>query len=255
MARLGRPKTPLISKENAIKLALEIIDEQGLEALSLDRVAKGLGVRAPSLYHHFHNKAELLTEVARSILKEIQLPTQRGVPWEESFIELCLATRRAILRHPRAGLLLLQYFPRTLLLSAYDSWTARCPYPHELQMLIADGAEKITFGSSFFAAASEAYNTPSMPTFPAERFPSLARAMEHNPYDDEALFIETVKTFLAGLAALYGERRKDDGKESKPTARPKSITSSVPKPETETRTKAKRAPKAKTKTKPKTQRA
>lgn len=207
MAKLGRPTKPLISKENAIKFALEIIDEQGLEALSLERLAKRIGVRAPSLYHHFHNKAELLTEVARSILTHIEAPPEHeAADWEELLLNLCLATRRAILRHPRAGLLLLQYFPRSLLLSAYDHWTARCPYPVDVQMLILDGSEKITFGSAFFAAAADAYAIPAMPPFPAQRFPALALAVENNPLDEEQLFAETIRVFLAGLKARYGDR-------------------------------------------------
>jgi AcrR family transcriptional regulator len=201
---LGRPKTPRISKDNTILVALEIIDEQGLEAFSLERVAKRMGVRAPSLYHHFHNKAELLTEVARSILRKIEVPTDTEADWEEQFLALCLATRRAILQHPRAGLLLLQYFPRTLLLSAYDLWASKCPYPSEVQMLILDGAEKINFGSSFFAAAATAYTTPVMPKFSATKFPTLAAAVNSNPHNDEQLFAQTIRVFLAGLKALYG---------------------------------------------------
>jgi AcrR family transcriptional regulator len=205
VAKLGRPTKPLISKENAIRVALEVIDEQGLEALSLERVAKGIGVRAPSLYHHFHNKAELLTEVARSVLAKIEAPTNLDATWEEQFLDLCLATRKAMLRHPRAGLLLLQYFPRNLLLSAYDHWTSKCPYPVEVQMLILDGGEKITFGSSFFAAAAAAYATPVMPAFSTQKFPALAAAVENNPHDDEQMFAETIQVFLAGLKSRYGE--------------------------------------------------
>jgi AcrR family transcriptional regulator len=205
VARLGRPTKPLISKEKATQAALDIIDTHGLDALSLGEVAKKLNVKAPSLYHHFHNKAELLTEVARSILREIDPPRPSNKkPWDEAFVELCLATRRAIMRHPNAAPLLLRYFPRSLLLAAYDFWTGRCPYPPEFRMVVLDGSEKLTFGSALYGAAAVARGIPAMPAFSAEKLPALAEAMATNPYDDEALFEESVRVFLAGLKARYG---------------------------------------------------
>ncbi|HTC82023.1 MAG TPA: helix-turn-helix domain-containing protein, partial [Acidimicrobiia bacterium] len=60
---MARPSKPLISKDASARAALEIIDAEGLEALSLERLAKELGVRAPSLYHHFADKAEILARV------------------------------------------------------------------------------------------------------------------------------------------------------------------------------------------------
>jgi AcrR family transcriptional regulator len=205
VARLGRPTKPLISKEKATQAALDIIDTHGLDALSLGEVAKKLNVKAPSLYHHFHNKAELLTEVARSILREIDPPRPSNKkPWDESFVELCLETRRAIMNHPNAAPLLLRYFPRSLLLAAYDFWTARCPYPPQFRMVVLDGSEKLTFGSSLYGAAAIARKIPAMPEFPPEKFPTLTEAMDANPYDDEALFEESIRVFLAGLKARYG---------------------------------------------------
>ena len=61
---MARPSKPLISRSNAAEAALEVIDEHGLEELSLGLVAKKLGVRPPSLYHHFKDKGELLDAVA-----------------------------------------------------------------------------------------------------------------------------------------------------------------------------------------------
>ena len=68
---LARPSKPLISRETAAKAALDVIDEVGLDKLSLDRVAKKLRVQPPSLYHHFSDKAELMAEVARLILTDL----------------------------------------------------------------------------------------------------------------------------------------------------------------------------------------
>ena len=54
---MARPTKPLISRDLCAQAALRIIDEDGLEALSLEKLARELGVKAPSLYHHFSNTA------------------------------------------------------------------------------------------------------------------------------------------------------------------------------------------------------
>jgi AcrR family transcriptional regulator len=61
---MSRPRQPLISRAGAVAAAIEIIDTEGLNALSLPRLARHLNVRAPSLYHHFDDKSEILGAVA-----------------------------------------------------------------------------------------------------------------------------------------------------------------------------------------------
>ena len=55
---MARPAKPLISRSAAIHAAIEIIDADGLGTFSLPRLAAHMGVRAPSLYHHFRNKVD-----------------------------------------------------------------------------------------------------------------------------------------------------------------------------------------------------
>lgn len=199
---MARPSEPLISRENAAEAALEVIDEVGLAAVSLARVAAKLGVRPPSLYHHFKDKAELLEEVARILL--IKLPgMKKALPYEERIVALCVSTRRELLRHPNAALLMLQFFPRHLLLEAYDEAAASDPYPPEFQMAVIEATEKLTFGSALFAAAAQAREIPPMPQVNSALYPYLARAMEHNPFDDEALFTETIRIFFVGVAQRF----------------------------------------------------
>ena len=57
---MGRPKQALISRRKTLEVALRIIDEEGLEELSIRRLGKELNVRGISLYHHFKSKADIL---------------------------------------------------------------------------------------------------------------------------------------------------------------------------------------------------
>ena len=198
---MGRPDKPLISRDRAARAALDVIDTQGLDALSLALVARQLGVKAPSLYYHFKDKNELLAEVALKILRDVKAPFVDPERWEDTLIGLCVETRRTILLHPNAAPLLLEYFPRQIFLKAYDYWTAICPYPESFQLLILEGCEKLTFGSALFASAARTRAIAPMPDFDRNKLPALSKAVRANTYDEEGLFVATLRTFLDGVRA------------------------------------------------------
>lgn len=201
---MARPSSPLISRSSAAEAALAVIDEVGLSSFSLARVATKMGVQAPSLYHHFADKAALLEEVARLLLLNLPGMEKTELPYEERIVMLCVSARRSLLRHPNAALLMLQFFPRHLLLSAYNEAAASDPYPPEFHMAVIEGTEKLTFGSALFAAAAQARGIPPMPEADREKLPRLARALDANPFDDdEALFVETVRIFFTGVAERH----------------------------------------------------
>jgi AcrR family transcriptional regulator len=203
--RAGRPATALITRQAASLAALHLIDLHGLDGLSLQAVARELGVSAPSLYHHFKDKDEILTEVARRMMEEIGAEQEEwSEDWETRAIELSLATRRVFLRHPHAAPLTLRFFPRKLILPAYERTLINCPYPPETHAVILEALEKFTYGASFFAAAAEAQHVPPMPEVDPERFPKLAHALKVAPADDEAIHIQSLKVLLNGFRATFG---------------------------------------------------
>jgi len=196
---MGRPSNPLISKESAIQIALDIIDEEGLDKLSLQAVARRMGVRAPSLYYHFENKSELLKGVARLILKRPP-PANLGnhSDWKESMVDLCLWTRKSLLKHPNAAPLLLEMYPEQLMLSTYEYWVKQYEVPVKQKRLIMEGLEKITFGSALLGAMSRAQGVPAFPDdIDRETFPALAQALKANRMSEEAMFKDIISRFLS----------------------------------------------------------
>src|SRR3989442_5799216 len=149
---MARPSKPLISKDASARAALEIIDAEGLEALSLERLAKELGVRAPSLYHHFADKAEILARVARLVALEVPVPPEPSTDnWQEWMVEMCVGFRRAIMAHPNAAPLLLRYYPRQFMLSSYERATRELDpvgVPLELDIVIIAGDDILTLEAS-----------------------------------------------------------------------------------------------------------
>lgn len=196
-------RRPVISRDTAVAAALAIIDERGLEGLSLDGVARRMGTRAPSLYHHFANRADLLSQVAGSILRGVRLPdAEIGEDWGDTIVNLCVATRRAILEHPNAAPLMLQFLPRQTLLGGYERWARLLldsGVPESNILAIMKGADHLTFGAALFESALISRRLPPYPGFDPERNPSLAVSLEADRQDPERLFATTVRALLAGL--------------------------------------------------------
>ena len=170
-----------------------------MQTFSLGAVAAQMGVKTPSLYYHFSDKWELLSEVARLILEEVQAEREEDEDWESQVVRLCIETRRSLLRYPQAAQLMLEFFPRYLRLNAYDAMIGQYPFAPTLHMLVTEGTEKLTFGSALMEAAAVARNLPLMPTFDVALYPNLARAIAANALDDEAVFEETVRIFIEGI--------------------------------------------------------
>ena len=221
---MARPSKVLISRDAAARAALQIVDAEGLDALSLERLARELGVKAPSLYHHFADKADILARVARLVVLETPVPPQPTAAggWQDWMVQMCVGFRRAIMAHPNAAPLLLRYFPRHFMLSTYERASrilADGGVPLELHILIIEGVDKLTLGSGLYGATRRAAGEPEFATVDPDRDPMLARALEANPWDEEAAFAETVRSFLRGVleaAPVKAARRR-------PAPRPKRL--------------------------------
>jgi TetR/AcrR family tetracycline transcriptional repressor len=84
-----------LSRERLVEAALELINEDGLEALSMRALADRLEVRAASLYWHVRDRRELLELVAESMLESIPPVRARG-GWRQSVLAAGAALRKAV---------------------------------------------------------------------------------------------------------------------------------------------------------------
>ena len=93
----AEPRTPL-SKERLLNAAIVLADEGGIEALSMRRLAKELGVEAMSLYNHVANKDEILAGILDLVTSEIDLPSD-GADWKTAIRLSAISARDVYLRH------------------------------------------------------------------------------------------------------------------------------------------------------------
>ncbi|RHW27925.1 TetR family transcriptional regulator [Nocardioides immobilis] len=94
-------------RSDVVERAIGVLDETGLEALSMRRLAADLGVQAGALYHHFDNKAALLAAVADEILRRGRRPAEI-VAWDAELHLLCVELRDAMRRHRDGAALIAQ---------------------------------------------------------------------------------------------------------------------------------------------------
>ncbi len=81
--------------------AVELADDEGIEALTMRKLAQALGVEAMSLYHHVANKDGLLDAMVDFVFTEVSLPSEGGA-WKAEIRGRCTSLREVLLRHPWA---------------------------------------------------------------------------------------------------------------------------------------------------------
>src|SRR5580692_11460343 len=82
--------------------AFSILNELGLDGLTLRRLAARLGVQAPAIYWHFKNKQELLDEMATQVFREALLEApvfDAAQTWQDWALSYSLGLRRTLLRY------------------------------------------------------------------------------------------------------------------------------------------------------------
>ena len=93
-----RPRASL-SPEQVASAALELLDREGLDALSMRRLAGELGVGTMTLYGYFRSKDELLDAVVDAAVAERE-PFSSDGTWQEQIRRLMQGSRRNLSRHP-----------------------------------------------------------------------------------------------------------------------------------------------------------
>lgn len=92
---------PPLHSELIYQTALELIQSQGLEKLSMRVLASKLGVDPMAIYHHIPNKAALLNGLYNNILEELfLLPIPDDAPWQTQLKNLVDNFRALALRYP-----------------------------------------------------------------------------------------------------------------------------------------------------------
>ena len=95
--RATQARVPL-SKERVLRAGVALAARDGIESLTMRKLADELGAGAMSLYHYVPNKEELLDGMVNIVFSEIELPST-DLDWRTAMRRRAISTRQVLNRH------------------------------------------------------------------------------------------------------------------------------------------------------------
>ena len=156
---MGRPKQALISRRKTLEVALRIIDEEGLDALSIRRLGDELNVRGISLYHHFKSKEHILIGASELALSNVRTPNTSNVDWREWFVNNAIEYYKALRAHPNLIPILMRRHPLRIGLAEHNATAGLLAVqgvPPGAIMALLEGFESLALGCAAYESAVDA---------------------------------------------------------------------------------------------------
>lgn len=97
---VGRPRRAALTRSDVVDAALRIADADGLDALTMRRLASDLGIEAGSLYHHLSGREALLDELVSRVRAQIVPPDPLPADWRDLFEAIFVSYATALAAHP-----------------------------------------------------------------------------------------------------------------------------------------------------------
>ncbi|MCK7623027.1 TetR/AcrR family transcriptional regulator C-terminal domain-containing protein [Streptomyces sp. RS10V-4] len=216
-----------IDRERVVETALRLLNEGGLDGLTLRRIAKELDVQAPALYWHFKNKQELLDEMATEIFRRLFRsrlagggpgPDCRWPSWQEMLVRTCTTLRQELLSYRDGGKVVAgtrmtdDTFagPLELFLSSFTAagfppadavtawWTA---YNYTIGLVIEE--QSVHPDPAHPEVRDPAYDLADRESRLGAAYPLAARAGRQMFGDVEESFHAGLRLIVAGIEATY----------------------------------------------------
>ncbi|MFI9157192.1 TetR/AcrR family transcriptional regulator [Kitasatospora aureofaciens] len=184
-----RGPKPSLSPQRIAAAAVEIADAEGLDAVSMNKVAVGFGVSAMALYRYVPGKAELVELMVESVLADVPDPSAAGTDWRERVT--AWARRSAEVHRAHPWLLAVTAMRRQLMgpnqlgwldaaLAALEPSGLTAAEQHRVFVLVAGLVRTVAQqDADFDEQHSQEWNslTGELLDRHADRFPTLTRAI------------------------------------------------------------------------------
>jgi AcrR family transcriptional regulator len=201
-----------LTREGVVAAALSVADAEGLDALTMRRLAWELGAAPMAAYAYFAGKRALMAAVVDVVLGEVELPEPDG-RWRKPLRRLALSLRRALLAHPAVmpavhacgahgsnALAVLDRAHAILHTAGFAPDEAAAAV--DTLYAYALGAASIEVAEAALDPAARHARFAALPT---SGYPDLAASLPHVLASGrEARFRQGVDRILAGIAAARG---------------------------------------------------
>jgi AcrR family transcriptional regulator len=201
---------------------MRLADRDGVDGLSMRRLAGVLDAGAMSLYHYVASKEELLDAMIDTVFEEIALPAARD-DWQSAMRVRCRSAREVLTRHPwaiphmesrtspgpanqrhhEAVMACLREAGFTVTLATHANWLIDS---HLYGFALQQASLPFENTDGLAAVTEESY----LPRLPADQYPYLSEAAQtlvSTGYDPAAEFDFGLDLILAGLEVLRGGSR------------------------------------------------
>jgi AcrR family transcriptional regulator len=101
MAAPAKSQPVPLSFDAIVAAAVELIEADGLRALTMRGLARRLGCSPMALYRHVATKEDLLRAIAEHYLGDLELPDTDGLSWQDAIVAVTVTVHRAFLAHPQ----------------------------------------------------------------------------------------------------------------------------------------------------------
>jgi AcrR family transcriptional regulator len=99
---MPKPQRTPLSRDRVLEAAVALVDEGGIDALSMRKLAQQLGVEAMSLYNHVAGKDDILDGILELVAGEIDL-ARDAVDWRAAVRRTAISAHETLTAHAWAG--------------------------------------------------------------------------------------------------------------------------------------------------------
>lgn len=209
------PRVPL-SRDRIVRAALELVDEGGIDSLTMRRLGQALGYEAMSLYNHVANKDDVLDGILDLVLEDTEPPSAAG-DWDSAIRTSAISVHNVLSRHRWASSrLMTSNGVRPARLEYMDSLLRRlreAGFSGETTYRAYHALEGHIFGFSLWQAG-HTFTKEDLPdlaasfmrTFPLDDYPYVAEHFEQHltgDYDNVGAFEFSLDLILDGLKKIH----------------------------------------------------
>jgi AcrR family transcriptional regulator len=222
-------RRPRLTRERVVTEALAAIADDGVQALTMRRLATRLGVVPGAVYHHVRNKEQLQDLLLDGVLAEVEFDLDSSLHWTEQLKVLAHRLRQVLEAHPGvAGILktrdplgphslaLAEAFLSPLLATGFGDREAGLAF-----FLLVDYTIGFAVSGTPTSVNEQRVRDPAVRTqlhqffrsLPPDRFPALVAVGEHVWIDNrDERFTAGLDVLIAGLEQARNSPTAEDGR-------------------------------------------
>lgn len=197
---ISKNRQSALTKAELYERALALVDAEGLDALSMRRLAADVGVSVASLYHHVPNKEALLDGALLRMREEIRFPEQFPEDWRDLYTLIFMEYRRIFASHPN----MITLAGKKVESDPQDSglvYLIQLGFAEEDAVDLWQSLMAFTLGFSVFSSQTAPIDTFDLPSNLAERM---------DRWDDETCE-RTLRMILESYEQVRTAGEKDQG--------------------------------------------